>query len=136
MLKQRLTPTGVLQQWFPGGELAISEAVVNTLAKSFPHLKVCRSFEPPHVGLHLLASLQPLAIPTVDQAIARMPEAAKKDMSDWCAHFGVKLRLGWQLVLAEFKPVEDFLPKDRSIMITDDRPFNEYFWLRRAFADK
>ena len=24
VLKQRLTPTGVLQQWFPGGELAIS----------------------------------------------------------------------------------------------------------------
>ncbi|MFT7535589.1 MAG: hypothetical protein ACI85K_001542, partial [Hyphomicrobiaceae bacterium] len=24
--------------------------------------------------------------------------------------------------------------KDRSVVITDDRPFNEYFWLRRAFG--
>jgi len=138
VLKERLTPTGVLHQWFPGGELAISEAVVNTLAKSFPHLRVCRSFEPPHVGLHLLASLEPLEIPTIEQAIARMPAAAKKDMTEWCQRFGdkVTLQLGWRLVLAEFKPVEEFLPKDRSIVITDDRPFNEYFWLRRLGGSK
>ena len=102
--------------------------------KSFPHLLVCRSFEPPHVGLHLLASLQPLEIPTIEQAIARMPEAAKKDMLEWS--YGIPMKLAWQLILAEFKPVEDFLPKDRSVLITYDRPFNEYFWLRRAFADK
>ena len=40
----------------------------------------------------------------------------------------------WSLVLAQFKPVEDYLPEDRSIKITDDRPYNEYFWLRRAFG--
>ena len=86
----------------------------------------------------VLASLEPLEIPTIEQAIARMPAAAKKDMTEWCQRFGdkVTLQLGWRLVLAEFKPVEEFLPKDRSIVITDDRPFNEYFWLRRLGGSK
>lgn len=135
VLKERLTDDGVLQQWFPGGEIAIAEAVVNTLVKSFPHLHVCRSFEPPHVGLHLLASKQPLKIPTVQQAIARMPEAAKQDMLEW-SDGTWDLKLAWRLILAEFKPTEDFLPEDRSVVITDDRPFNEYFWLRRLGGSK
>ncbi|MCK5944426.1 MAG: fused MFS/spermidine synthase [Planctomycetes bacterium] len=132
VLKARLTPTGVLAQWFPGGEERIARAVINTLNDSFPHLQVCRSFEPPHVGLHLLASLQPLERPTVEQAIARMPEAAKQDLLEWSN--GWSLELAWSLVLAQFRPVEDYIPEDRDVKITDDRPYNEYFWLRRTFG--
>jgi hypothetical protein len=29
-------------------------------------------------------------------------------------------------------PVEDLLVADRTVVITDDRPFNEYYLLRRA----
>ncbi|MFN3243968.1 MAG: fused MFS/spermidine synthase [Planctomycetota bacterium] len=132
VVKARLSQKGILAQWFPGGEMRIARAVINTLNESFPHLQVIRSFEPPHVGLHLLASLEPLDVPTVEQAIARMPEAARKDMLEWSN--GWKLGFAWSLVLAQFKPVEDYLPEDRSIKITDDRPYNEYFWLRRAFG--
>lgn len=132
VVKARLSQKGILAQWFPGGELRIARAVINTLNESFPHLQVIRSFEPPHVGLHLLASLEPLDVPTVAQAIERMPEAAKQDMLEWSN--GWKLDFAWSLVLAQFKPIEDYLPSDRSIRITDDQPFNEYFWLRRTFG--
>ncbi|HIE72214.1 MAG TPA: hypothetical protein EYP98_19715, partial [Planctomycetes bacterium] len=134
VLRERLSDTGVLQQWFPGGEEKIAQAVVNTLKQSFPHLIVCRSFEPPHVGLHLLASHYPLKVPTIEQAIARMPEAAKADMLEWVP--GVTLDRAWGYVLAQFVPVEQLLPDDPSVMITDDQPFNEYFLLRRTFGAK
>ena len=142
VLRERLSDTGVLQQWFPGGEKKIAQAVVNTLKGSFPHLLVCRSFEfagqemPSDMlaGVHLLASNHPLEIPTVDQAIERMPEAAKVDILEFLP--GINLKSGWKLVLDQFVPVETMLPEDSSILITDDRPYNEYFWLRRAFAGK
>ena len=34
-----------------------------------------------------------------------------------------------------FLPLESLLPEDPAVKITDDRPFNEYFWLRRNFGD-
>ncbi len=147
VLKQRLTPTGVLQQWFPGGEKEIAKAVVNTLQDSFPHLQIIESFRapPPGVGapyelqargLHLLASFEPLQRPSIEQAIERMPEAARADMRWWGkASFGIEdLATCWRYILDPQRevPVESLLPDDRSVKITDDRPFNEYFWLRRG----
>lgn len=131
-VRARLSPTGLLQQWFPGGEEAIARAVTNTLAQSFPHVLVYRSFEPPHVGLHLLAADWPLVPPTVEQAIARMPEAARQDLLEWT--HGLPLAVAWPLVLDQRIPLQDMLPTNPRLGITDDRPFNEYFWLRRTFG--
>ena len=148
VLKERLTPTGVLQQWFPGGEKAIAKAVVNTLNESFPHLQIIESFrEPPEGvetdyelqtrGLHLLASFQPLERPSVEDAISRMPPAAREDMLWWAkaATGGQVQDLGtcWRFILNPERAVsvEALLPEDRSVKITDDRPYNEYFYLRR-----
>lgn len=149
VLKQRLTPTGVLQQWFPGGEKEIAKAVINTLNDAFPHLQIIESFRAPPEGfvapsyelqsrgLHLLASFQPLERPSIQEAIERMPKAAREDMLWWgeAATGGqVKdLATCWSFILdpARVVPVESMLPEDRSIKITDDRPYNEYFWLRR-----
>ncbi|MFK7739595.1 MAG: fused MFS/spermidine synthase [Planctomycetota bacterium] len=131
VLKPRLSETGVLQQWFPGGEIGIARAVANTLSKSFPHVTIFRSFEPPHVGLHMIASKQPLAVPTPAEALSRMPEAARANLSEWT--YGVPLEMAWKFVLDQLVPIETMLPEDRELVITDDRPFNEYFWLRRTF---
>ncbi len=133
-LKARLSPTGVLQQWFPGGEQSISQAVVNTLARSFRHVLVYRSYETTpastHWGLHLLASDATLVPPTVAQAIARMPEAAKRDMLEW--NPGITLEYAWDLVLKQRVPLEVHNARNARLGVTDDRPFNEYFLLRRA----
>ena len=84
--------------------------------------------------LHTLAAQFPLALPTIDEAVARMPEAAKKDMVEW--NPGMALKFAWNLVFEQLKPLEEELPDDPSILITDDRPYNEYFLLRRTFGDK
>ncbi|HEX6813501.1 MAG TPA: fused MFS/spermidine synthase [Planctomycetota bacterium] len=131
-LRPRLSPTGVLQQWFPGGEPAIAQAVVNTVVQVFPHVLVYRGFEPPHFGLHVLASDRPLTPPTAAQAIARMPAAARADMLEWTG--GLPLEQAWPLALEQLVPVEQLLPANRRLTITDDRPFNEYFWLRRLLG--
>jgi hypothetical protein len=55
-------------------------------------------------------------------------------MLEWVP--GVTLEFAWGLVLAQFVPVEQLLPDDPSVMITDDQPFNEYFLLRRTFGAK
>ena len=51
------------------------------LANSFPYVKIYWSLE--NEGLHFLASMRPLTPPTVDQFVARMPDAAKKDLMEW-----------------------------------------------------
>ena len=137
LVKQRLSPTGLLQQWFPGGEESILRAVVNTVAREFPHVLVYRAFEakpdlPLHLaGIHILAAEWPLEPPTVAQAIARMPEAAKKDLVEW--HPQMPLEVAWDYVLKQRIPLADVLPGNPRLGITDDRPFNEYFLLRRLF---
>ena len=137
LVKQRLSPTGILQQWFPGGEEAILRAVVNTVAREFPHVLVYRAFEatpdlPLHLaGVHILAAEWPLAPPTAAQAIARMPAAAKQDLVEW--HPQMPLAAAWDYILKQRIPLADVLPADPRLGITDDRPFNEYFLLRRLF---
>ena len=65
-----------------------------------------------------------------------MPEKARQDMLWWGkASFGIEdLTTCWHFILAPERivPVEALLPDDRSVQITDDRPFNEYFYLRRS----
>lgn len=137
LVKQRLSPTGILQQWFPGGEDAILRAVVNTLAREFPHVLVYRAFEatpdvPLHLaGTHVLAAEWPIQPPTVEQAIARMPEAAKKDLVEW--HPQMPLATAWEYILKQRVELSAVRPSNPRLGLTDDRPYNEYFLLRRAF---
>src|SRR5258708_3844900 len=56
LLKKRLAPGGILQQWFPGGEGPEAEAISRSLVASFPYVKVYRSLA--SEGLHFLASMQ------------------------------------------------------------------------------
>ncbi|HEU4418248.1 MAG TPA: hypothetical protein VFT55_04875, partial [Planctomycetota bacterium] len=88
---------------------------------------------PPNLaGLHILAADWPMSAPTIAQAIARMPEAAKRDRVEW--HAGMPLEMAWDYVLKRRIEAREVLPQNPRLGITDDRPFNEYFWLRRTFG--
>ncbi|MBL8755961.1 MAG: fused MFS/spermidine synthase [Planctomycetes bacterium] len=134
VVKARLSPTGVLQQWFPGGEAAISQAAVNTVAQAFPHVLVYRSFETPEgakeYGIHLLAAMWPIAPPTIERALAKMPPAAVTDLLEWVPP-GITHEQAWHYILKMKVDLASELPANRALGITDDRPFNEYFLLRR-----
>ncbi len=125
-VRAHLKPGGVFQTWFPVGEERIGRAVAGSLAEVFPHVRVYRSVE--GWGVHFIASMQPLAPMDAARMVARLPEAAKRDLAEWSkAGFATDIAK----VLASELPIAAVLPDRPSMRITDDQPYNEYFLLRR-----
>lgn len=126
ILKTRLKEAGILQQWFPGGERAILEAVDNSLRAEFPFVRVFNSVE--GLGYHFFASLQPFDMPSEKDFLSRLPPAAKADLAEWTPGLGP----GQLYSILLHKEIRGrFSLSSGWPMITDDRPFNEYFLLRR-----
>jgi hypothetical protein len=73
--------------------------------------------------------MEPLESLNADNMLERMPAAARADLSEWKP--GADLRSEIAKVLGEELPLARALPAHPGIVITDDRPFNEYFLLRR-----
>ena len=132
LLKTRLNPGGLLQQWTPPGEHLIESAIARALADSFPHVAAFRSFD--GRGTHFTASMTPWAIPTPEEFLARLPEAARRDLVEWNTGDLRDAQTFVRTVLNRRVPVEQLLAADPNVVITDDRPFNEYYLLRRARA--
>lgn len=127
LVKDHLKPGGILQQWFPYGELNILHAVARSLDNSFHYIKVYNSIE--KWGFHFLASEAPIEEPSAERFVARMPESARKDMMEWYRNKdAVKLV---RSLLKRQIPLSQLLHPDVSIKITDDRAYNEYYLLRR-----
>ncbi|SFH99274.1 spermine/spermidine synthase domain-containing protein [Planctomicrobium piriforme] len=122
-LKARLNEHGILQQWFPEGDTKSYQAVLRAVVESFPYVRVYRGFD--GYGCHMLASLQPIPERSTADLLARMPEAARRDLVEWDPETTL------EQVLAQPYAVADLLDPDRVVIITDDRPFNEYYLLRR-----
>jgi len=129
LIKTRLTPNGMLAQWFPGGDTRILNAVTRSLLNSFPYVRLFRSIK--DSGYHFLASNVPINVPSAAELLLRMPEAALQDMIEW--HPGVSaLSLLEKMVANELNP-KDFLGDDLTLIVSDDQPANEYFFLHRRF---
>ncbi len=131
--KARLTPGGIVQQWVPNTERRIVQAVARSLLASFPYVKMYRSFEGPGLdesgfGYHFLASLRPIEVPSAEVLAARMPESAKADLVEWVQDKDATRFL--RVVLDHETDPEEFA-RGSDVRITDDRPFNEYYLLRR-----
>jgi len=124
--RQHLNPGGVLQMWFPGGELLTEQAVVRSIHESFPYVRCFRSVE--GWGIHLLASSEPLERLDANQLAARMPESAKQDLLEWNDSQDAPAYIG--RVIKNEVSVPDLLNPDPEVEITDDQPYNEYFLLR------
>ncbi|MFH1190270.1 MAG: fused MFS/spermidine synthase [Candidatus Omnitrophota bacterium] len=127
LIRMRLKDKGILQQWFPGGELKILQAVARSLSDSFPYIRVYRSVD--GTGFHFLASMSPIEAPSARTVISRMPDKAKRDMMEW-----YEGRDPYELVrfiLESEISLTGILSSDKRIAITDDRPYNEYYLLRR-----
>jgi spermidine synthase len=126
--KQRLRPGGILQAWYPEARDRTFQAVLRSVCESFSYV---RSFESiGKWGTHILASMQPIETCTAEELAARMPESAKEDLLEWGGWPSIPRCL--QDVLSTEVPVADLLNPKPQIRVTDDRPFNEYFLLRRA----
>jgi spermidine synthase/MFS family permease len=150
LAQQHLKPNGILQMWFPDGipvkthirtdvtgdtmvwssgrKAVAAQAVIRSLQESFPYVRCFPSVE--RWGMHLLASMEPIEIPTPEQLAARMPAGAKNDLLEWDTSRGLPAYLG--LVVSREIPIENVLNPDPKIQITDDNPLNEYFLLRQV----
>jgi hypothetical protein len=126
-IRPHLVEGGILQAWIPGGEPSVIAAFILALQDVFPHIRAFTSVQ--GWGIHLLASAQPLADRTAEEMAARMPLAARRDLVEWGPYptpteqFAAVLRgeipLDWAALARASRP------------LTDDRPLNEYFLVRR-----
>jgi len=127
LARQHLNTGGILQMWYPGGEDKITRAVLRSIHESFPYVYGFVSVE--GWGLHLIASMEPIGPLDAEQLAARMPESAKKDLVEWAPLQDATAYL--RPVVTNGFPVVNYLDPDPNIQVTDDRPYNEYFLLRR-----
>jgi spermidine synthase len=127
LIKQHLKPKGIVQIWLPGGDRTSAAAVTRSVCISFPHVRCFLSLA--RGGVHILASMDAIEHLTPAGLMARMPASAKADLMEWAGNADPTQYLG-SVVSAEMSPEELFSPYPE-IRITDDRPYNEYFLLRR-----
>jgi spermidine synthase len=79
--------------------------------------------------VHMLASQQPIPNMSADQIAARMPAADALDLLEWTSSRDLAGYVNE--VLSKGIQIETALNPDPSIRITDDHPYNEYYFLRR-----
>ncbi|MGE0455478.1 MAG: spermidine synthase [Vicinamibacteria bacterium] len=127
-LRRRLAPGGIVQQWIPGGEPIVVSALAQALAASFPHVRFLQSVE--GWGTHCLASDAEIPRLTAAELARRMPPAAAEDLVEWgplpTAEALFRSVLGREASLGTI-----VAGAPRVGPLTDDRPINEYFALRR-----
>jgi spermidine synthase len=128
LVQKRLRPGGVLQQWLPSTEPFIAASVARALGEVFPHVRVFRSWE--DSGWHFIASAEPLRTASAAELAARMPPGASRDLLEWNPEAAPEDRFR-QLLEHEIplRSVIDLAP--RAPVLRDDRPVNEYFFVRR-----
>ncbi len=129
ILKKRLAPGGILAQWLPLTEPRLTQSVALALKESFPYVLAFKG----NVGWHFIASAAPLVIPSAKEFVARMPRAARRDLVEWAGGEGAEAEA--RDILSHQVPFATLMPPSGSNVpaLSDDRPYNEYFLLRRAF---
>lgn len=131
VVKTRLEKGGILQHWFPKRSWLILRAVARSLAEAFPYLAAYESFD--GSGYHFVASMEPFEIPSTDEFLARMPEDARSDLVEWNGGERRDPRVFIEEILNRRVDVDELVHPNPAVVITDDRPFNEYYLMRRTF---
>ena len=131
LAREHLKSGGILQQWFPGGDAQTLASFTKAIQDSFPYVKVFRSIDFAN-GYHFFASDRPIQIPSVQSFIAKLPPKAKTDLMEWYGGKSIEqimtTMLGYELPISGLTG-----PYPATPMITDNRPFNEYFSLRGRY---
>ncbi len=131
-IRQRLAPGGMLQQWLPeGGDRVTQASVARALAESFPYVRVFRSVE--HWGYHFTASAMPIPSRTAEERALRMPLAALRDLMEWGPEATPEQQ--FSVVLDSEIPISEMMARAPDApAIEDNRPINEYYFLRRRLG--
>jgi spermidine synthase len=127
VIKRRLRPNGILQQWLPYGDAVVQSSVARALSDSFAYVRVFHSVE--GSGFHFLASERPLPSWTSDQLVQHMPASAIADLMEWGPTATPELQFS-RVLKTEFS-LEEMIQRAPEVpALQDDRPMNEYYILR------
>jgi spermidine synthase len=128
IVRQRLRPGGILQQWLPRADGFVGASVARALKESFPYVRVFPSVE--GWGYHFLACTRPIPSFTAQQLVRRMPASAITDMMEWGPEQSPERQLA--LVLNREVSLDQIIAQAPDApALKDDRPVNEYFLLTR-----
>jgi predicted membrane-bound spermidine synthase len=130
VVRQRLRPGGILQQWIPSADRQDLASVTAALHQSFPYVRLFTWGG--NVGVHFLASDRPIPNRTPGELARRLPESAAADLVEWgpanTADGQFAILLGNELSVDRLISLSPGTPA-----LSDDRPINEYFLLRRGW---
>jgi spermidine synthase len=128
VIRRRLRPGGVLQQWLPIGDAEDVAAVALALRRSFPYVRVFAFGK--NWGFHFLASDRPLPNRTASELAQRLPVAAAADLVEWDPQPDAEARFAHLLNLE--LPIDQLISASPTTpALSDDRPINEYYLLRQ-----
>lgn len=130
--KRKMKPGAILQTWLPTGDRETVAGFAKSVLESFPYVRVCGSFQ--GHGFHVSASNDPIPVLTPEQLVARMPPAAVADMEEWIDAPPAKF---FEFMLGNEYVVDSLLiggSREATLAITDDRPVNEFYFMRRLTA--
>jgi predicted membrane-bound spermidine synthase len=125
LAKRHLKPGGILQAWILADPF-VGPAALRSLTNAFPYVRSFMSFN--DMGLHCLASMQPIGVVTEKELVSRMPPPAQNDLLEWSSTNNTAAY--FRTVLTNEIPTEKLLQAAPDIHISDDLPYNEYFLLR------
>ena len=128
VIRRRLRPGGILQQWLPIGDAEDVAAVALALRRSFPYVRVFAFGK--NWGFHFLASDQPLPNRTASELVQRLPAAAAADLVEWDKQPDAEARFAHLLNL-ELSIDQLISASPSTPALSDDRPINEYYLLRK-----
>jgi spermidine synthase len=128
---QHLTPNGILAQWIPGLANSSAYAAARSLTDVFPYVMTYGSVE--EFGFHFFASANPIRTITPEQFVSAMPKAAQTDLMEWNDYHDPSIAAYAKRILDTKMETKDLLKLDPAIAITDDEPYNEYYFLRQNF---
>src|SRR5947209_8111290 len=129
--KRRLRSDGILQQWVPSRDPQTIASMTRALTESFPYVRAFNSVE--GWGAHFLARMTPIELPSADVLASRIPERARADMIEWGPAATPEAQLR-RMLDHELMPTQLMAPAPDAPTLSDDRPYNEYFFLRWYLA--
>src|SRR5258708_1424401 len=130
--RKRLRAGGILAEWLPEGDNEDFAAVARALRNSFPYVRVFRWGT--RWGFHFLASEQPLPNLTAEELQNKLPPDAAIDLAEWAppSKGNQAVFTAFQSLLQSEVPLETLiLQSPKTPALSDDRPINEYYALRR-----
>ena len=131
LVNQHLAPNGILQQWLYRGDDADRAAATRALLDVFPHVVAYQAmFAEPSV--HFLASQSPIPRRSAQDMVELMPPLAVVDMMEW-GPANTPVEQFDLLLHNEIAPRRLIAPAPNTPALDDDRPINEYYWLRSSY---